>query len=137
MSIGKRLRDIILSKNSNLKEFSQNAKIPYTTLQQYLADDRKPGTDALIKISTQSHISIDWLLTGQGEKYRRKQPREQPNKKTTQFESEWFLNWLNEWWEKTDEEHRNWFSVQIKRCFPEYAEWLALKEKLDQEKSRH
>jgi len=57
--------------------------------------------------------------------------------KPIQSDIKFILNWLNEWWEKTDEKHRIWLEVQIKRCFPEYAEWLAQQEKLEQEKSRH
>ncbi len=116
MSIGQRLREIILIKNKNLKEFSENANIPYTTLQQYLADDRKPGADALIKISTQLHISIDWLLKGQGEMYERKGTKKVETLVGT-------IEWLNEWWDGADEKHRHWLEVQMKRCFPEYAKW--------------
>ena len=72
MNIGSRLREVILLKNNNLKKFSEDADIPYITLQQYLAGNRKPGMDALIKISVQLNISIDWLLTGEGEMYRKK-----------------------------------------------------------------
>ena len=90
--------------------------------------------DALLKICVHTDANINWLLTGEGKIYREKPIQKE---KTTQFESGLFLNWLNEWWGKTDEKHRNWLEVQIKRCFPEYAEWLALKEKLEQEKSRH
>ncbi len=69
MGIGKRLRKAILSKNSTLKEFSQKSKIPYITLQQYVADNQKPGANALIEISKCLNISIDWLLIGQGNMY--------------------------------------------------------------------
>lgn len=69
MSIGQRLRTAINSGHLNLTEFSIKSEIPYTTLSQYLADDRKPGTDALIKIFSTSFININWLLTGQGQMY--------------------------------------------------------------------
>ncbi len=32
------------------------------------------------------------------------------------------VDWLNEWWERTDE--RTWLKVQFKRNFPELADWL-------------
>ena len=134
MSIGKRLRKAIKDANMKMTDFSKYSDIPYRTIQEYIYDNRMPGGESLLKICTNLSISMDWLMTGEGEIYKEKPIQKE---KPTQFESELFLNWLNEWWEKTDEKHRNWFSVQIKRCFPEYAEWLALKEKLDQEKSRH
>ncbi|MEK8021379.1 MAG: helix-turn-helix transcriptional regulator [Candidatus Parabeggiatoa sp.] len=67
--IGKRLNQIVLLKNKNLKDFSTDSKIPYATLQQYASGKRRPTTDVLIKIKTHSNISIDWLLTGEGEMY--------------------------------------------------------------------
>ena len=134
MSIGKRLRKAIKDTNMKITDFSRYSGIPYTTIQEYIYDNRMPGGESLLKICTNLSVSMDWLMTGEGEMYKEKPIQKE---KTTQFKSELFLNWLNEWWEQTDEKHRNWLEVQIKRCFPEYAEWLALKEKLEQEKSRH
>jgi len=125
MSIGKRLRQAIINKGMNLKEFSKNSKIPYRTLQEYLTDSRMPGGESLIKIDAELSINISWLLTGKGEIYRENKPKE----KITTFKSELFLNWLNKWWENADEKHRNWLEIQLKRCFPEYAEWLEQQKK--------
>ena len=125
MDIEQRLRKIILLKNNNLKEFSEKADIPYITLQRYLAGNRKPGMDALIKISNQLDVSIDWLLTGEGEMYRKKTIENVENVET----SEKTIEWLNEWWENADEKHKIWLEVQMQRCFPEYATWLEEKKK--------
>jgi transcriptional regulator with XRE-family HTH domain len=125
MNIEQRLREIILLKNNSLKEFSEKADIPYITLQQYLAGNRKPGMDALIKIGIQLNISIDWLLTGEGEMYRKKTIETVENVET----SEKTIEWLNEWWENADKKHKIWLEVQMQRCFPEYAAWLEEKKK--------
>ena len=124
MNIEQRLREIILLKNNSLKEFSEKADIPYITLQQYLAGNRKPGMDALIKIGIQLNISIDWLLTGEGEMYRKKTIETVENVET----SEKTIEWLNQWWENADEKHRHWLEVHMKYYFPDYAAWLAEKE---------
>jgi transcriptional regulator with XRE-family HTH domain len=134
MTIQNRLKQIIKSKRLKITEFANICDIPYRSVQGYLYGERMLGGNAIIKICAQLNVNPNWLLMGKGEMCEEKPIQKE---KTTQFESELFLNWLNEWWGKTDEKHRNWLEIQIKQCFPEYAEWLALKEKLDQEKSRH
>ena len=120
MMIEKRLKQIIQDNNLNIKDFSHICDIPYRSLQNYLRGERTIGIDALIKINVQLGININWLLTGKGEMY-----KEMP----IQSDLNYTLNWLNEWWENADEKHRNWLEVQMKRCFPEYAEWIAQQEK--------
>ncbi|HIE02638.1 MAG TPA: XRE family transcriptional regulator [Thiotrichaceae bacterium] len=121
MNINERLKKVILLKNKSLKDFSEYSKIPYITLQQYLSGKRKPPIDFLIKIKTHSNISIDWLLTGQGEMYEKKGTEKVETLVGT-------IEWLNEWWDGADEKHRHWLEVQMKRCFPEYAQWASKEE---------
>jgi len=121
MGIAQRLKKIISNKNKTLKDFSKESNIPYTTLQKYIAGERKPGADALTKIHTQLGTSTDWLLTGQGEMYERKGTEKVETLGGT-------IEWLNEWWDGADEKHRNWLEVQMKQCFPEYAQWVDKKQ---------
>ncbi|WP_048822612.1 helix-turn-helix domain-containing protein [Morganella morganii] len=67
MSIKERLREAIDAKNLTIKALSDLSKIPYRSLQNYLRGEREPNADALITLSAQLGISIDWLLTGKGE----------------------------------------------------------------------
>ncbi len=97
--------------------------IPYRSVQDYLYGESMPESDAIIKICAKLSINPNWLLMGKGEMYE----REQPKKQITQLEL--LFNWLNEWWENADEKNRNGLEIQIKRCFPEYAEWFAQQEK--------
>ncbi len=64
MTIGKRLETFVAISGKSRKAFSQLAKIPYRTLQDYLADKRKPGADHLVRLA-ESGIDVHWLLTGQ------------------------------------------------------------------------
>jgi len=68
--IGKRIKEIIKKLNISIKEFSDITGIPYPTLQDYIAGKRQPGANNLQKISMRLHISIDWLLTGEGEMFK-------------------------------------------------------------------
>jgi len=125
MSIGERLRKTIKNANMKMTDFSKKTGIPYRTIQEYVANRNTPGGESLIKICTELCISMDWLMTGQGEIYRREPPKEL----VTNLELELLFNWLTEWWKNADDKNRNWLEIQMKRSFPEYAEWITQHEK--------
>jgi hypothetical protein len=63
----KRLKDTIKQMRLNPPAFAEKAKMGYSTLMNYLkkgAEGHVPEWDQLVKISTASDKSIDWLLTG-------------------------------------------------------------------------
>jgi len=116
MSIGKRLRKAIKDANMKMTDFSKYSGIPYTTIQEYIYDKRAPGGESLLKICAKLNISMDWLMTGQGEMYRTKLGPYVPSVPV--------LEWFNKWWENADEKHQHWLEVQMGKCFPEYTQWL-------------
>ena len=63
MTLGMRLRGIIAFRKQSIVSFATKASIPYKTLQNYLADKRKPAADHLIRLY-RARIDILWLLTG-------------------------------------------------------------------------
>ena len=65
-------------------------------------------------------LSTDWILTGQGPKYRDGKPENEIILKLDQ--------WLKEI-SKNDPEKKIWFKIQIERDFPEFKEWLKREEK--------
>jgi transcriptional regulator with XRE-family HTH domain len=71
IGIGDRIRAAIDATGQNYKAFAEIAGIGYRSLQQYLANNRKPGSDALVAISEHLGVSTYWLLTGKGDMYRR------------------------------------------------------------------
>jgi transcriptional regulator with XRE-family HTH domain len=122
MSIKERLKQIIENKKLNITEFASICEIPYNTLQNYLLGRRTIGIDAVTKINVHLNINSNWLLTGQEEMYRTETTTEEIPAK-----------WLSTWWDEADEEHRHWLNIQMKRQFPEYAEWCEQEEKKDKE----
>ncbi|MEK8020761.1 MAG: helix-turn-helix transcriptional regulator [Candidatus Parabeggiatoa sp.] len=116
MTIGERLKKAIKNKGLKLTEFAKQSKVPYRTLQGYIANEIIPGGESLVKIHAELGVSIDWLLTGQKEMYDKKATKNVSTLVGT-------IEWLNEWWDRADEKHRHWLEVQMKRCFPEYAKW--------------
>lgn len=70
MSIAERLRQALDALGLKITEASEKSGIPYRSWQNYLRGERDPGAEALQAMSTRLGISIDWLLTGQGEMLR-------------------------------------------------------------------
>ncbi|WP_167524248.1 helix-turn-helix domain-containing protein [Pseudomonas haemolytica] len=66
MSISARLRSVIDDRGMSIKEASEVVGIPYRTLQNYLLGEREPNAKAMAAIRTHLGISLDWLLTGEG-----------------------------------------------------------------------
>jgi transcriptional regulator with XRE-family HTH domain len=66
-SVHKRLKQLIERLGLNIKEFSTKSEIPYRTMQDYLAGKIIPGGENLQRMSTVFRVSIDWILTGEGD----------------------------------------------------------------------
>ncbi|RKZ39389.1 MAG: hypothetical protein DRQ49_11655 [Gammaproteobacteria bacterium] len=125
MTVQNRLKQVIKSKKLKITEFAEICDIPYRSVQGYLYGESMPGSDAVIKICAQFSVNPTWLLMGKGEMYE----REQSKKLITNLELELFFNWLTEWWKNADDKNRIWLEIQMKRSFPEYAEWITQHEK--------
>ena len=108
MDISQRLKTAISTKYKTLKEFSKHSNIPYVTLQRYFSGTRKPNSDVLYDLSSQLDISIDWLLTGEGQIFKgEKKPDTAQSPK-----------WFTDWWQHADDEHRTWLKIQLKQTPP-------------------
>ena len=62
-TIGARLRSAISGQGYTLAAFAAESSIPYRTLQNYVADKRKPGADHLAKM-LEAGVDMSWLLMG-------------------------------------------------------------------------
>lgn len=68
-TIGARLKEALAERGMSMTALSEGAGLPYNSVQNYAADRQMPGSEALIKIRQAAGISIDWLLTGEGDKF--------------------------------------------------------------------
>ncbi len=62
----KRLKELQKILNISIKEFAKRCDIPYTTMQSYLLNTRRPSAENINKIAKAFNVNSDWLLTGQG-----------------------------------------------------------------------
>ena len=69
MSTSERLKQVMEVKGFNLKTFSEQADIPYRTLQNYILTNREPSAESLAKLHSQLGINLNWLMSGNGEMF--------------------------------------------------------------------
>jgi len=60
---GARLRSFIEFRGRSIREFADEAHIPYRTLIDYLAGKRRPGVEHLVRLDAVG-LDLTWLLTG-------------------------------------------------------------------------
>lgn len=65
-TIGERLRHYATTKHKRIKIFEEKLGLAQGTLSHYISNNRQPGTEMLQKFR-EDGLSIDWLLTGEGE----------------------------------------------------------------------
>lgn len=69
MNTSERLKQVMEVKGFNLKTFSEQADIPYRTLQNYILTNREPSAESLAKLHSQLGINLNWLMSGKGEMF--------------------------------------------------------------------
>lgn len=69
MSIKERLRLVIESQNTTVKDFAELVDTPLRTLHNYLNSGKEPSSEFLSKVAEKLNINLNWLLLNQGEMY--------------------------------------------------------------------
>ena len=69
MNTSERLKQVMEVKGFNLKTFSEQADIPYRTLQNYILTNREPSAESLVKLHSQLGINLNWLMSGKGDMF--------------------------------------------------------------------
>ena len=110
-------RIIYVLKLENDIELSKYLGVAEGTLRTWRARNKIPYEECFI-VSKRNNISLDWLLTGEGPMYH------QPFPSSSENDFNLLLEWLKKWWKQADEKERAWLEVQMKKCFPEFKEWL-------------
>lgn len=115
MSYIDRLKKIRTTFGMTQQEFAQELGISYRTLQRYEEGEKFPkGMEFLLDLIMKG-VSVDWLLTGDGELNRMVNPEFVP-----------ILREINLWLDvisKEDEGYIDWFRIEFCKRFPEFVEW--------------
>jgi transcriptional regulator with XRE-family HTH domain len=71
MDFKKRVETLAGGHGLSVKELCEKSGISHNTMQNYTARGRLPNVETLIKLNVYTGVNIHWLLTGQGDMYRR------------------------------------------------------------------
>jgi len=102
-----KLADLLGLERTTFAERKRRKSIPYKELVIYCE---------------QRGVSLHYLLTGEGLDF-------DPTLRTLPLElrDERMYNmnaWTDDFWEKSTEEERAWFYIELQRTFPEFKEWI-------------
>lgn len=70
-SLGTRLAEVIAIERISMREFARRVGISSSHLSALVRDRKVPGSDFLVAVKTQFGISVDWLLSGEGDSHSR------------------------------------------------------------------
>lgn len=71
MDFKQRIEALAEAQGLDLKRLCAACGIAYTTMQNYTLRGRQPNADTLLRLHTHTGVDVIWLLTGEGEMYRR------------------------------------------------------------------
>lgn len=115
-------------------EISRGLNIKRSTVGAWRAQNRVPYK-LCVELHDRDGINLEWLLLGEG-KIRRAEsgpasgdyPRVEEQLLHDVANRERFeriSGWLLAWWRSASSEEHVWLDVQLRRCLPDYAAWLA------------
>lgn len=117
-----RLKKLQVDLNLSQTDLSKMINISRPALSEYIRGKKIPSITVVIKIALATGISLNWLLLGEGEMLLSKEqknlfisPNDQPKEK--------IKRWIDYFWENATSEERIWFKIEMKKRFPELAEW--------------
>jgi transcriptional regulator with XRE-family HTH domain len=71
MEFRDRVEALAKNKGLDLKKLCSASGIPYSTMQKYILYGRHPNWETLMRLNAYTGVNIHWLVTGQGDMYRR------------------------------------------------------------------
>ena len=64
-----RLQTVLKELPGTIDEIAKGLGVSHATLYKYLSGKTKPNADFLAQLKSQTGVNLNWLITGQGEKY--------------------------------------------------------------------
>ena len=102
-------RVLILRKNKKLtqKSFSNLIGMPQSYLSAIEKGRKNASLNFIMSIIDNIEVDADWLLKGKDSIYREEKKEREEHPK-----------WLTDWWQKSDEAHKNWLEIQLTHIQP-------------------
>ncbi|MBI5186648.1 MAG: helix-turn-helix transcriptional regulator [Nitrospinae bacterium] len=130
-NLGGRFGEIRKKKNLTQQAFAQSIGIGQGYLSEIEKGLKEPSTTIIIAVVYRWKINEGWLKTGAGPMFLEDiEDIKEGNKKAINLKDlpkEEIKTWLDEFWEKADDKEKAWLEVEMRKKFPEFAEWLTIK----------
>lgn len=126
-----RLKELFDTLSLSQVSLAKLTGIGRSSLSIYLSGKKIPTITVVQKISIVTGVKLDWLLLGEGSMFRAGAAAPSPPPSVTlpaDLPKEQLIQWINDFWQHTDQEGRTWLLYEVKRHFPEFVEWLKTKE---------
>ena len=108
VTLNERIAIVRKDKKLTQQEFSLCLKVSPSYISQVENGKKKPSIEMLTGINSNfNDIDPDWLLSGNGTMYRGEKQETDKSPK-----------WLTNWWQQSDEAHRNWLEIQLNQTPP-------------------
>ena len=136
MEFKDRLAELFKVLNTSQTKLAKATGVGRSSFSLYLSGKKTPTITVAIKVAIVTNVSLNWLLLGKGpmfrdelapknEEVRMRSPSYGPPSPKDNIKK-----WLDVFWEQADPDERIWLMVELKKRFPEFAEWLK-KEKIN------
>ena len=122
ITIHDRIKKLRTHYGYTLTAFAKILGFSHNYLSEVENRKTKPSLVLLYRISMNTTVNLHWLLTGEGEML-----RGVPASRVTDIADrprEQLKQWIDDFWKDADEDERAWLIVEMKRQFPEFADWL-------------
>ena len=119
-----RLNELFKELNLSQVSLSKKTGIAQSSLSEYLLGKKEPTISIVTKIAIALGISLDWLLLGEGKKFRDGNINPDRQIPIEDIPKEQIKEWLDSLWQSADKDTRIWLEIEIKRRFTEYSDWL-------------
>lgn len=117
-----RLLLLIEQEGITYDELADMAETSLRTVTNTIYDNKPIGSKILRGLQKKKGVSLDWLLTGEGEMYRTSAPISTTS--STDSTAATLQAWIDHYAQTRTEREVQWLEVEISRRFPDYNRWL-------------
>ncbi|MCD4831745.1 MAG: helix-turn-helix domain-containing protein [Anaerohalosphaeraceae bacterium] len=121
--IGKHLKKIRQDQGLILSKFANSLNTSHSYISEIENGKKSLSLNLILSLIAKYNVDINWLLIGEGSMYRQEKPLNSIDN-IADIPREQIKQWVDDFWKDSDEDERTWLRVEMKRKFPEFAEWL-------------
>lgn len=121
--IAERIVTLAKASNRDIKGFSAEIDIPYSTMQKYTKKVSKPTAGLYIALYNYG-VNLHWFISGEGAMFRGDSEDSGDHEAGSRDRRDLQIcAWIKHYMQTHGEDEQVWLDVELARNFPEYKEW--------------